>query len=228
MNRRYSAVLLAVAGLLAVLLTMRHISRQPAQKPQSIARSALQVTGRSTTPDGGAEVRTAAEQGAAKPPPAVDGLDPPAFPDPPTPRYKTRPAGDWDGMPVDLATAPPCESSAGCGLARACIAGECTACERDADCATGEACVLDHCVAGGRVACRHTKDCGAESVCVLSGYSPDPRGNAEMDSRCVSKRGGTSREGAMKEALRPQVADDPARRVTFQDELERARAVPLN
>lgn len=107
------------------------------------------------------------------------------------PRYAPRPAEEWQGMLINLNIAPPCNSSAGCGLARACLGNRCMPCERDEHCANGEACVLQHCIAADLVECRHTAECGADSKCILSGYSREPRGNEGTRSYCNSKFSGT-------------------------------------
>jgi hypothetical protein len=110
------------------------------------------------------------------------------------PRYHPRPAGEWQGMLVDLSLQPACDRADGCGLAMACIAGRCGPCRVDAECAAGEVCVLDHCVPGGAAACRSAADCPAGALCVLDGYSADPRGNAAMNAACQSRSGGASDE----------------------------------
>jgi hypothetical protein len=119
----------------------------------------------------------------------------PKLPDAPATvrNWHPRDPAEWQGMLVDLDTVPPCDSSAVCGLARACKAGKCLACERDGDCATGEACVLDHCVAKELATCRKAADCKSGSLCVLSGYSGEPRGNEGMKAACVDPASGASK-----------------------------------
>jgi hypothetical protein len=104
------------------------------------------------------------------------------------PNRKPRPASEWQGMLVDLASTPPCQTSADCGLARACVDGRCTACTSDSDCAPQEACVLDHCVRATLTQCRKASDCGTRGPCMLSGYTPDLRGNAGLQSFCVADK----------------------------------------
>jgi hypothetical protein len=155
---------------------------------------------------------------------ASELLEKPAFPDPPTPRYKARSEGEWQGMLVDLATQPPCLDGAYCGLALACVARVCTACGQDSDCNGAEVCVLDHCLLADQVSCRSTRECPTDSVCILSGYSSDPRGNAAMNASCVSRHGGTDWRPDSPEE-KAQIPDQPRRRVAFDSELERARAL---
>ena len=107
--------------------------------------------------------------------------------------WHPRDPAEWQGMLVDMDFVPPCESPAGCGLARACKAGKCVACERDSDCAPAEACALDHCVASELAGCRSRADCPRESVCVLSGYSATARGNQDMRSGCLNPLSGAGR-----------------------------------
>jgi hypothetical protein len=77
-----------------------------------------------------------------------------------------------------------CEASERCGLATACVTGRCGACRLDAECASGEACALEHCVLATRVACRGRADCSEGELCVLSGISADARGNSDMRAYC--------------------------------------------
>lgn len=101
------------------------------------------------------------------------------------PNLKSRPEGEWQGMPIDLAAMPPCETSGHCGLARACIEATCTACSHDADCLGDEVCSMDHCVRRTLSSCRSSDDCDQGVQCILTGYSSDPRGNSEMESFCL-------------------------------------------
>jgi hypothetical protein len=107
------------------------------------------------------------------------------------PLYHERPAGEWQGMPVNVTEQPACETAATCGLAMACNAGRCGPCSSDSACNVGETCVLDHCVRRELASCHARRDCAADEMCVLSGYSPDPRGNGEMKATCLAPRGGT-------------------------------------
>lgn len=107
------------------------------------------------------------------------------------PVFHPRPESEWQGMLVDVSTQSSCESIDGCGLAMACLGGtQCGPCDRDSDCAGGEACVLDHCVQQSKVECRSESQCGADEVCVLSGYSDGIRGNEDMSARCQPTAGG--------------------------------------
>jgi hypothetical protein len=87
-------------------------------------------------------------------------------------------------MQIDPGEQAMCEASERCGLATACVTGRCGACRFDAECASGEACVLEHCVLAARVACRGRADCGEGELCVLSGISADARGNSDMRAYC--------------------------------------------
>src|SRR5690242_4599505 len=78
------------------------------------------------------------------------------------PRWQPRPAEEWQGMRVNLNVTPPCERPDGCGMALACKGNRCGPCEFDAECATGESCVLDHCLKTSNVECHHRADCGAD------------------------------------------------------------------
>ena len=116
---------------------------------------------------------------------------PPGTPDPfGVPNWSPRPPEEWQGMLVNLNITPPCESSALCGLGRACVAGKCMPCEDDTHCSPGEVCVLDHCLHKEQVACRRAAECGARSKCVLSGYSNTARGTEDTRAYCVSELSG--------------------------------------
>jgi hypothetical protein len=107
-----------------------------------------------------------------------------------TPQYHPRDSAEWQGMLVDLSMQANCESSMQCGLAMACRSGRCGPCTRDSECGEGEGCVLDHCLLQAAIGCRSRSGCGAHELCVLSGYSADPRSNAELTSRCMTPDGG--------------------------------------
>lgn len=129
------------------------------------------------------------------------------------PRWHARPEGEWDGMLVNLNVTPPCESPAGCGMARACKNGKCMPCEVDVDCASGESCVLDHCVKSANVSCRRRADCASGSVCILSGYSSGIRGNENMRAFCLAILSGADQlppapENPPKKDSRTEVPDD--------------------
>ena len=103
-------------------------------------------------------------------------------------QYNSREHGDWDGMLVDNGARPPCNESTDCGLARACVDGQCQGCDSDRQCAGVEVCSLDHCVLAANSRCRSRRDCAGEGeLCVLSGYTGgDPRGNSDMRAYCLS------------------------------------------
>ncbi len=102
---------------------------------------------------------------------------------PALPGVISRASDEWQGMPVDEQQAQ-CDTSERCGLATACIAGRCGGCSADRDCASSEACVLDHCVRSELVACRSRSECRGDELCVLSGISSDARGNGDMRAYC--------------------------------------------
>jgi hypothetical protein len=106
------------------------------------------------------------------------------------PTYFPRDKDEWQGMLVSATLRPYCESSELCGLAGACLENLCGPCRADAQCASGEVCVLDHCLLAANVTCRSRRDCSDGAPCVLSGFSPDPRGNGQMKSWCNASRGG--------------------------------------
>ena len=111
----------------------------------------------------------------------------------PAPVLHPRDEAEWQGMRVNTAAQALCDTSSRCGLGMACHEGKCGPCASDTECAAGEACVLDHCLPAAQVQCHSRRDCsGDESLCVLTGYSPDPRGNAAMAARCQSAQGGTA------------------------------------
>jgi hypothetical protein len=150
-------------------------------------------------------------------PPAPAAVPPPPSAVTPEPAASSTRGGEWEGMPIDRSSAPYCEASERCGLARACVESVCTACGADRDCATGEACVLEHCVLTRLAECRSRADCPAGDLCILSGYSPDPRGNADMRASCASPRSGT--------ATRPDVPMPPVDpRTSLPHDALRARA----
>jgi hypothetical protein len=118
-----------------------------------------------------------------------------------------RPAHEWQGMRVDLSQRQYCEASSYCGFALACLGDQqCGPCQRDDQCAAGEACVLDHCVVAANVGCRTRADCagaGDDAMCVLSGLTGgEPRGNGEMRSFCRSSSGGTPQDESAPDARR--------------------------
>jgi hypothetical protein len=137
---------------------------------------------------------------AAPPPtstPGVENVAPPQIPtavngvpqlDPSS--IVPRPAGEWQGMPIDRARQAACDTTDRCSLARACRDGHCGACELDEECLVGEACVLQHCILETKVGCRSRASCKTKELCILSGYSAGPRGNEDLRSYCNPFRGG--------------------------------------
>ncbi|PTL83443.1 hypothetical protein [Vitiosangium sp. GDMCC 1.1324] len=140
------------------------------------------------------------------------GALPPRTPQP-------RDPNEWQGMQVDLAVRALCGEANHCGLAAACTDGHCGPCATDADCDSGEACVLDHCVRQENVECHSRRDCPGEQLCALTGYSSDPRGNAQMRAYCLDPREGTPRPA---EPTRPAPADpSQPREPVVYEELQR-------
>ncbi|GEM_PF-3164548 len=107
---------------------------------------------------------------------------------------------EWQGMlpPKEL---PPCEKDDGCGLAMACINGQCSPCASDNDCAQGEQCALQHCIHDKNLSCKTRLDCEEEQFCVLSGYSYGPRGNRDMRSFCQGLRDAIEKPGPEEQRL---------------------------
>ncbi len=102
---------------------------------------------------------------------------------------------EWQGMLVDICLRATCDEPARCGLALACVGGYCGPCAEDSDCATGEACVLDHCVLSDNVACRSSRDCEGDALCILSGSTGGAaRGNEDMTAYCNPSGGGIPME----------------------------------
>lgn len=163
--------------------------------------------------------------------PAPPSLDTPAGPHDeaaaarPTPgagpaiAFAPRDAAEWQGMLVNTTFQASCDTSARCGLAMACSAtGRCGPCTRDADCATGEACAMQHCVPAAAVACKSRVDCPAGELCMLTGYSEDPRGNGDLRAYCSGSPPALARtverdEAELEELARaepaPLATDDP-------------------
>jgi hypothetical protein len=198
------------AGVLALLLLRSHIPGRPAEisRDQVHAKVARWIVPDAPTPIPlGAIAPVSREITTAE-----------MFPRPLPSRYRPRADDEWQGMLVDLAVKPPCESPTPCGLARACVNGQCVACERDPDCEPGEGCVLDHCIRQENIRCRGHRSCDDGEVCILSGYSSDARGNAQMLSQCIPSTGGKE-----KPTINSPQPPDP-RKVVFDDERERARA----
>lgn len=107
-----------------------------------------------------------------------------------------RAAEEWQGMKLDDAVAFQCGTTEHCGLARACIDGLCVGCAADAECLSGEACVLEHCVPQANVECTSRRECGVDELCMLTGYSTGPRNNDAMRATCRATSGGTEQPEA--------------------------------
>jgi hypothetical protein len=206
---RFALPALAVAALLASVAY--YMSRGEAPVLATLSRDELKSS-RPARVDLDRATEDVPGQGIVKVVPGAAGD--------PTSTYKARPEGEWDGMLVDLAVQPPCVDGGHCGLARACIADVCTACERDLDCDRGEACVLDHCLRQTQVRCHSSQDCPVGEKCVLSGYSPDPRGNAGMSADCIGRGRGSNKPQVSRAATGD---NNPARETSYDDELRRAK-----
>lgn len=144
-------------------------------------------------------------------------VTPPALPAPTTAPVTAatfqRSPDEWQGMLVSTVDRQYCEASSYCGFALACLEDRtCGACTADAQCADGEACVLDHCVRAANVGCRSRKDCaseGEDARCLLSGLTGgEPRGNSEMTSFCQRSSGGI---------VQDEAAPDPRRATRMRD-----------
>jgi hypothetical protein len=124
--------------------------------------------------------------------------DVPSKPVPP-PEYQPRDKNEWQGMLVNMRMRAMCDTSVECGLAAACLDHLCGPCRADRECGPDEVCVLDHCLLARNTRCRSRRECpGEETFCILSGYSPDPRGNATMVAECHGSSGGTPLPADMK------------------------------
>lgn len=77
-----------------------------------------------------------------------------------------------------------CDVSARCGLAMACLSGNCRPCTQDNECADGEGCVRASCVLRANIGCRTSGDCSERDECLLSGLTSDPRNNAGLAAAC--------------------------------------------
>ena len=102
----------------------------------------------------------------------------------------------------------------------ACIEGTCGPCVRDSQCADGESCVLDHCVPEESVACQTRNDCANDELCILTGYSNDPRGNADMQAKCLADTGGKSQEESPVEDEEAIHVPSPVESAFLLDELK--------
>ena len=179
-GRARSIVVPALVGLLAIFAGYRLTA--PADPPEvehSIAPATDHQPFRGA-PTAALDLQPSAAGGPA--PVRTSGRD-----------YVPRDPGEWQGMRVDRSRQAFCQTKDGCGLAMACIAGQCGACTADADCAEGEACVLQHCLRAELVSCATRHDCAPGELCTLSGYSGGgTRNNERMRSECIPPVGGVA------------------------------------
>jgi hypothetical protein len=187
--RKRRAPSVALAAVVAVAASVLWLASRP-RPPSSIPRQALSLE----------SVQRREPSSRHAPPPRLSPADQPvlaaaaAVPAMAAAErhFHFRDPQEWQGMLISTDAAPPCEASATCGLARACKVGKCVACAADDDCASGEACVLDHCVVRKLATCRSRGDCASGSLCILSGYSSEARGNEGMRSLCLNPASGAS------------------------------------
>jgi hypothetical protein len=141
----------------------------------------------------------------------------------PTPesQFKQRAESEWQGMLIDVALAPTCESTERCAFGQSCKRGacgpgepadaecyRCLPCESDTECLRGEACVLDHCVKQELVSCRSSRDCPTGARCILSDYSTGARHNGEMRAYCPDINSGTAELDGAEDDRPPSPLDD--------------------
>jgi hypothetical protein len=181
------AVLALVAGtLVGILVVPRVAPATPATPPPPPIAESYRPTPRHPSLPAAAAAGTDDELAGI---PAAAIL--PAEPRPP--RFVERPAEEWQGMRVIDDVRPMCKETAGCGGGLTCLPdGTCGACVRDDQCLGDEVCALDHCLKRANATCRRKADCdqsSGRSLCVLSGYSEDPRHNADMRSECSADNG---------------------------------------
>ncbi len=128
-------------------------------------------------------------------------------------RYHPRAEGEWQGMPVDIAVTPPCDTTDQCQLALACTKQVCTVCTEDRDCSGGEICVLDHCLVKENAGCVAARDCPDQELCMLestgSDAFADPRGNKFLFSECTESGRGRNKMQPREEAVLSEPAPDP-------------------
>jgi hypothetical protein len=211
-NRYWFAALCAITLVAVSVLAVRLVATGPGP---SVDRSELQYQPTVSVVSQSPPFRPA-EATSSRTEITVAATGPTTFP---VTKTKERSAGEWQGMLIDLAIAPPCLRNEPCSLARACKDGFCTACWSDVDCAADEGCVLDHCVLRSQIECRRRSDCAAPSLCVLSGYSSGRRGNEDMKAFCLDPNGGAI---AQPPAL-PAPENSAPRPSPYADELARAR-----
>ena len=95
-----------------------------------------------------------------------------------------RDAAEWQGLRVELCMQQAyCEGY--CGNMMACIDSQCVPCVLDADCLTGEVCVLDYCLLEASVTCRHAADCPSGLCVIQGGTVGEPRGNVGRRAYCI-------------------------------------------
>jgi hypothetical protein len=221
---RISSGLVWAAGTFVLVSALAFVVRATRKEVSAVGRSELRLRAEPSV--------EAAGPAGERPGPLAHVDEPPdLMPPAPAPSYKPRPPGEWQGMLVDLAVSPPCLEGF-CGMARACVNGACTACNRDDECLTGEVCVLDHCLHADHVRCRSSRECRGDEVCMLSGYSHDGRANADMQSYCLDPR-----QIGVKPRLPARPSDPPPGvggrdgggrhrpRTPAEDELRRAREI---
>jgi hypothetical protein len=143
-----------------------------------------------------------------------DGVLPASMELLPPPVYVARAPDEWQGALVNENLQIPCQTSATCGLALACIDGICSACTADSECLLGERCAMQHCVLSQNFSCGSRRDCAANELCELSPLSPGPRGNANTRSHCSNGLGGDEliEPAAPTDITRTDRADNPTTR----------------
>jgi hypothetical protein len=91
-------------------------------------------------------------------------------------------------------TLRPCESSAICKRATACVASiagnlACDGCSADSDCLEGEGCAQGPCLLLANIGCRRDEDCPPGIPCVVESRNDDGRGNEGVRSYCDVEAG---------------------------------------
>lgn len=128
-------------------------------------------------------------------------------------QFHPRAEGEWQGMLVDVAVRPPCESTQSCQVSLACVAGTCGPCGSDAGCAAGEGCVLDHCLLRSHTDCRSARDCPAGELCMIvsdgSDALRDVRGNLFLRSLCTTNGRSPDSPQPLDEEIEVYQAPDP-------------------
>lgn len=105
-------------------------------------------------------------------------------------RFHPRAESEWQGMLIDVAVRPPCESTESCQLALACVESTCGPCQADGECGAGERCVLDHCLLRENAGCVNARDCPQGELCMIVSDGSDAlrhvRGNLFLRSLCTT------------------------------------------